>query len=179
VEIIRNINYKFSVSTSKLKIPNLKLVMIASVLTALYLASCSKKPAELYNDGMKLFVAEKYADAQTDFGKGIKKEDQHDLFSRNDSLYAGFIAANLVTGKYPQINQTYNDFTNGIHDSLVRMFGKRAMKALGITTEVIPYKIEGGNRVPADFPQTIVLQAVADHQGFFTIKQQIDKTIKQ
>ena len=97
----------------------------------------------------------------------------------SDSLYAGFIATNLVTGKYPQINQTYNDFTDGIHNSLVTMFGEKAMKFYGATTEIIPYKIGGGNQVPPDFPQTIAIQAIADRQGFFAVKQQIDKALKK
>jgi hypothetical protein len=143
------------------------------VLTSVFLlASCSKKPAELYTDGMKLFATGKYDDAQEDFAKGIKRDG-------NDSLYAGFITANLVTGKYPQINQIYNDFTDGIHNSLVIMFGERTMKFYGATTEIIPYKTGGGNRVPTDFPQTVAIQALADRQGFFTVKQQIDKVIKK
>ncbi len=151
----------------------LLFIKLFLVLTSAFLlASCSKKPAEFYNDGMKSFVAGKYDEAQENFTKGIKKDG-------NDSLYAGFIAANLVTGKYPHINQVYNDFTDGIHNSLVRMFGERAIKFYGATTEIIPYKTVGGNRLPMDFPQTVAIQALADRQGFFTVKQQIDKVIKK
>lgn len=156
--------------SKEFKIP--KFIIFFAFASAMLLASCSKKPAELYNDGMKSFVAGKYQDAQEDFAKGIKKDG-------SDTLYAGFIAANLVTGKYTQINQTYNDLSEAIHDSLVALFGEKAMKFYGATTELIPYKIDGGNRLPQDFPQTIVLQSVADRQGFFTIKQQIDKIIKK
>ena len=78
-----------------------------------------------------------------------------------------------------RINQTYNDFTDGIHNSLVTMFGERPMKFYGATTRIIPYKIEWGNQLPPDFPQTVAIQAIADRQGFFSLKQQIDKIVKK
>ena len=135
------------------------------------LVSCSKKPAELYDDGMKSFVAGNYEKAQENFSDGIKK-------AGSDSLYAGFIAANLVTGKYPTVNSAYNDFTEGIHSVLVRMYGERSMKTVSVTNQIIPYKANGGNKLPQDFPQTIEIQAIADRQGFTLIKDQIDKLIK-
>jgi hypothetical protein len=145
----------------------------------LLLASCSKKPAELYSEGIKSFAAGNYEKAQENFANGIKKGIQTDSPGRSDSLYAGFVAANLVTGKYVGINAAYNDFTDGIHNSLVRMYGERAMKMVGITKEIIPYKTGGGNQLPPDFPQTVMIQEIADRQGFFTVKQQVDDIIKK
>ncbi len=143
------------------------------------LSSCSKKPAELYSDGMKSFAAGNYEKAEENFADGIKKGVQTDSPRRSDSLYAGFVAANLVTGKYAEINAAYNDFTDGIHNSLVKMYGERAMKTVGIAKEIIPYKTGGGNQLPPDFPQTVVIQEIADRQGFFTVKQQVDAVIKK
>lgn len=133
--------------------------------------SCSKKPAELYDEGMKSFFTGNYEKAQENFADGIKK-------GGSNSLYAGFIAANLVTGKYAPVNSAYNDFTDGIHKVLVMVYGERSMKILGATTKIIPYKTNGGNKLPQDFPQTIEIQAIADRQGFMVIKEQIDKIIK-
>lgn len=145
----------------------------------LLLSSCSKKPAELYNEGIKSFAAGNYEKAQENFADGIKKGIQTDSPGRSDSLYAGFVAANLATGKYALINAAYNDFTDGIHNSLVKMYGERAMKMVGITKEIIPYKTGGGNQLPSDFPQTVMIQEIADRQGFLTVKQQVDDIIKK
>ncbi len=142
------------------------------LLSTLFLSSCSKKPDELYNDGMKLFIAGDYEKAQKYFSDGIKKNG-------GENLYAGFIAANLVTGKYPQVNSAYNQFTDGIHGALLRLYGSRVLKMYGITSEIIPYNTSGGNRIPSDFPQTITIQAAADYQGYLAVKQQIDSAVKK
>jgi hypothetical protein len=165
VEILRNLDSRF-------KIYDLKFIVAAAFILALSFVSCSRKPAELYNDGMKSFVAGDYGKAQENFADGIKK-------GGSDSLYAGFIAANLVTGKYAPVNSAYNDFCDGIHQSLVKVYGARAVKMVGVTSGIIPYKTGGGNKLPQDFPQTIDLQAMADYQGFIAVKQQIDKVVKQ
>ena len=165
MEILRNLNLQF-------KILNLKIIIFILPTLVLLVVSCSKKPAELYNDGMKSFASGNYEKAQENFADGIKKNG-------SDSLYAGFIAANLVTGKYSSVNSAYNDFSDGIHNIIIRLYGPKAVRALGIAKELIPYKAEGGNKLPADFPQTIAIQAVADRDGFFVVKQQIDKIIKK
>jgi len=163
VEKLRNLNFQLKIYNSTFRI----LFALAFLLS-----SCSKKPAELYNDGIKSFAEGNYEKAQENFSNGIKK-------GGSDSLYAGFIAANLVTGKYTFINSAYNDFTDGIHKLLVRMYGERTMKAISVTREIIPYKTSGGNKLPQDFPQTVEIQAIADRLGFVNIKQQIDKIIKE
>ncbi len=140
-------------------------------MLAFSLVSCSKKPVELYIDGMKSFTTGSYEKAQEDFSDGIKK-------GGSDSLYAGFIAANLVTGKYAPVNSAYDDFTDGIHKVLLRMYGERFMKTVNVTSQLIPYKPEGGNKLPQDFPQTIEIQAIADREGFTAVKDQIDKLVK-
>lgn len=155
------------------KIRNLSVRLVPLILlSTIFLSSCSKKPDELYSDGMKSFTAGDYAKAQEYFSDGIKKDG-------GENLYAGFIAANLVTGKYPQVNSAYNQFTDGIHAALVRLYGDKILKVFGITTKIIPYNTSGGNQIPPDFPQTIVIQAAADYQGYLAVKQQIDGTIKK
>jgi hypothetical protein len=164
---------------NRFRIQNPKFRILLMVTSAFLVASCAKKPVELYKDGLKSFAAGNYEKAQENFSDGIRKNDQADSFDRSDSLYAGFIAANLVTGKYASINSAYNDFTKGIHDSLINLYGQRAMKMVEVTSEITPYKTGGGNRLPPDFPQTVVIQAIADHQGFYNIKQQIDGVVKK
>jgi hypothetical protein len=165
VEILRLLNSKFKIHGSR-------LIIFSALLFAFLNSSCSKKPAELYSDGLKSFAAGNYEKAQQSFADGIRK-------GTSDSLYGGFIAANLVTGKYASINSAYNDFTNEIHDTLVKMYGARPMKVVAVATEIIPYKTNGGNRLPPDFPQTVATQAIADRRDFLTIKQQIDNIIKK
>ncbi len=169
MEILRDLNFN---GNSQLKINNSASVILIALAISCFITSCSKKPGELYNDGLKSFASGDYAKAQENFADGIKKNG-------SDSLYAGFIAANLVTGKYAPVNSAYNDFTDGIHSLLVKMYGERPMKMVGATTRIIPYKIEGGNQLPPDFPQTVEIQAIADRQGFFFLKQQIDKIVKK
>ncbi len=152
-------------------IRNLNYAVFLAFVVSLFLSSCSKKPVELYDEGMKSFVAGKYEEAQESFSDGIRK-------GGSDSLYAGFIAANLVTGKYAGINSAYNDFSDGIHKLLVRLYGERAMKMLSAVDPLIPYKATGGNKLPQDFPQTIEIQAIADREGFAAIKEQIDKIVR-
>ncbi len=149
-------------------IPRLICVLTLSLLVA----SCFKKPAELQESGMKAFAAREYAKAQEYFADGIKKEG-------NTQLYAGFIAANLVTGKYPEVNSAYNEFSDNIHSSLTELYGERVIRTLGVTTELIPYNIKGGNQIPPDFPQTIALQASADYSAYLTVEQQIDDIVKK
>lgn len=172
MEILRNLNLKSSSLNSEFTIYNLLFGILSVLVLALGIAACSKKPAELFDDGIKSFAAGKYSDAEEQFADGIKKNG-------SDSLYAGFIAANLVTGKYPQLNSSYNQFTDGIRTSLVLLYGERALRHYGITSKIVPYKTEGGNQLPPDFPLVVVVQARADIQDFFTIKQQIDKLIKK
>jgi len=158
---------------------NSKSLLLITIALAMLSASCSKKPVELYREGMSSFTAGKYADAQESFARGIKKNVQSDIFGKGDSLYAGFIAANLVTGKYSAVNSAYNDFTDSIHASLVRMYGEKTMMLIGATTKIIPYKAEGGNKLPSDFPETVAVQGIADHKDFAAIKQQIDDIIRK
>ncbi|HEY9167641.1 MAG TPA: hypothetical protein VIS48_15915 [Candidatus Kryptonia bacterium] len=120
---------------------------------------------------MKSFASGKYADALDDFSDGIKKEG-------NTSLYAAFIAANLVTGKYPQVNTAYNEFSAGIRGYLVKLYGESGLKRRNMI-DIVPYKDAGGNQVPSDFPKTIELQAVVDYQDFLAVKQQIDNVLKK
>lgn len=136
------------------------------------LASCSRKPEALYVDGMKAFAAGKYTEAQDYFADGIRKNG-------GDSLYAGFVAANLVTGKYVQVNAAYNQFTDGIRNYLVQLYGERVLQHYGVVAKIVPYKTSGGNQLPSDFPSTIVTQARADIEGYFTLKQQIDNLLKK
>ena len=121
---------------------------------------------------MKSFAAGDYAKAMDYFADGIKKEDA-------PNLYSGFIASNLVTGKYPEINSGYNRFTDGIHASLVQMYGLRAVTMFSIAKQLVPYNINGGNKLPADYPETVALQIKADYEGYVTLKQQVDNTIKK
>lgn len=182
MEAVRDMNFMrafrhaahifYKLSSGKFSILNCEFKILFVLAASFLIASCSKKPIELYNDGIKSFTAGNYEKAQENFSDEIKKDG-------NDSLYAGFIAANLITGKYPQVTQSYNDFTNGIHDTLVKMFGEAAMKYYGATTEIIPYKTGGGNKIPPDFPQTVAIQARADSQGFLAVKQQINNVIKK
>jgi len=172
VEIIRILNFRFLIPGARFNTQISKLVILLVLLSVFFLSSCSKKPTELYNEGMNSFASGNYEKALENFADGIRKDG-------NDSLYSGFIAANLATGKYALINSAYNDFTAGIHDSLLIIYGKRAMKIVGITSEIIPYKTEGGNMLPPDFPQIVDVQAIADRQAFATIKQQIDKIVKK
>jgi hypothetical protein len=149
-----------------------KLIIALLLSFQLFFGACSKKPAELYNEGMKSFTSGKYLEAQETFEKGIRKYD-------SDSLYSGFIAANLVTGKYPHVNESYNNFTDKIHDTLIKMFGEKIIRYYGITTSIVPYQVKGGNRIPPDFPATIAIQALADPEGFVTIKKEINKIVKK
>jgi len=165
VEILRHLKMKFKVDDSR-------LMFFSALLLAFLSSSCSKKPAELYDDGAKSFTSGSYERAQQSFTDGIRK-------GSSDSLYAGFIAANLVTGEYATIISAYNDFTNEIHDSVVKIYGARPAKVVAIATQIIPYKTGGGNRLPPDFPQTVEMQAIVDHQDFLTIKEQIDSIIKK
>lgn len=153
-------------------IKNAKYPVLFALVCIISFASCSRKPAELLNDGMKSFAAGDYTKAQEDFEEGIKK-------SGSDTLYAGFIAANLVTGKYGPVNSAYNNFTDGIHQALIKMYGEREVKFYGIAKDILPYKTDGANKVPPDFPTTVAIQAIADHQGFYFVKQQIDNILRK
>ncbi len=179
---MRILNYEFLTcrqDRSKFSITGVKGsgVLSKSMLLVVFsfsflIASCSKKPAELYDGGMKSFAAKDYAKAQEYFADGIKKEG-------NMQLYAGFIAANLVTGKYPQVNDAYNKLTEAIRSSLIQRYGKRLIVTLGITTELPPYNVNGGNQIPPDFPGIVMLQAKADYEDFITVEQQIDRIVKE
>jgi len=142
------------------------------LLVSLAVSSCAKKPQELYDLGMKSYSAGDYSGALDYFKDGIRKDD-------SPNLYSGFIAADLVTGKYPEIISAYNNFSDGIHASLVRKFGTRTVSAYSIAKELIPYKTSGGNKLAPDFPGTIQLQIKADYQGYLTLKQQVDIVIKK
>ena len=163
-----------------LKIVNLKLeigdlrphLLLSFLILTVFLTSCSRKPEALYTDGMKSFAAGKYSEAQSDFADGIRKNG-------GDSLYAGFIAANLITGKYAQLNAAYNGFTDGIHSYLVQLYGEKVLQHYSIAAKIIPYKTSGGNELPPDFPSTVLTQARADIEGYFTLKQQIDNVVKK
>jgi hypothetical protein len=169
VEILRHLR----IDNLKLKIVDGRFYLLQLLLVlAFFLASCSRKPEAFYVDGMKSFAAGKYAEAQEHFANGIRKNG-------SDSLYSGFIAANLVTGKYDQVNAAYNQFTDGIRSSLVQLYGERVLQRYGITTKIIPYKTSGGNQLPPDFPLTVAVQARADIAGYFTLKQKIDNLIKK
>jgi hypothetical protein len=143
------------------------------------IASCSKKPMEFYHEGIKSFTAGKFEEAQESFSEGIRRSLKEGSSLRNDSLYAGFIAANLVTGKYAPIISAYNDLSKRIHTTLAGMYGERTMKMLGIVKEIVPYDTSGGNRLPRDYPQTIAIQAIADNSGFSMIEQQVDEIVKK
>lgn len=169
MEILRHLR----IHNLKLKIVDRRFYLLELLLVLVFfLASCSRKPEAFYVDGMKSFAAGKCAEAQEYFADGIRKNG-------TDSLYAGFIAANLVTGKYAQVNAAYNQFTDGIRGSLVQLYGERVLRLYGITTKIIPYKTSGGNQLPPDFPLTVVVQVRADIQGYFTLKQKIDNLIKK
>ncbi len=148
------------------------LAVFLAVTFICTLSSCSKKPAELYEEGMKAYIAQDYTKAQDDFARGIKKEG-------DTKLYAGFIAANLVTGKYPNVITAYNTLSDSIHSTLVRILGAKSVGSYGITSKIIPYKTTGGNIVPPDFPETIVLQATADFREYLVVKQQIENDIRK
>ncbi len=142
------------------------------LLMAISIVSCSKKPAQYYDLGMNAFKAGQYAKAQEDFADGIRK-------GGNTNLYAGFIAANLVTGKYPEVNSAYNGLCDHIHSSLEQMYGPRLISVIGISSKLIPYSTKGGNKIPSDFPETIALQSNVDYQGYLAVKQQIENAIKK
>lgn len=151
----------------------LRLLALAAALTLpLVLMSCSKKPAQLQEDGMKAFAAGNYAKATEYFAEGIRK-------GGDERLYAGFIAANLMTGKYPKANAAYNDFCESIHSFLVGRYGEQIFSVVGITTKLIPFKVDGGNDIPKDYMQTITLQADADFNGFIALKDQINSALKK
>lgn len=149
---------------------NSRIDILLTIALAIMLSSCSKKPAEYYREGMQEFTAGKYGVAQETFAKGIKH-------GGNDSLYAGFVASNLVTGKYPQVNVAYNGLSAGIRRHLTDLYGQRTLGIIGITSDIIPYNTSGKNRIPSDFPQTIALQAVADYQEYLALKKEVDKDI--
>ncbi len=165
-------NFEFSIGIKKHRGMTKNLFLLLTVALPLLLVSCSKNPRQFQEEGMKAYVAGDYAKAQDFFADGIKKEGSREL-------YAGFIAANLVTGRYPQINAAYNTLCDDIHASLVNLYGKRSVQALGVTSGLTPYKIAGGNQVPSDYPQTIMLQENADFSGYLTIKGQIDSILRK
>ena len=171
-EEFKIMNFKFSITGTRGSGVFSKLIILLVLPLSLLVASCSKKPAQLYDEGMKSFAAGEYAKAQEYFADGIEKEG-------STQLYAGFIAANLVTGKYPQVNTAYNQLSENIHSYLAGRFGQRIFRNLGITKELVPYEINGGNTIPPDFPATIVLQASADYTDYIAIQQQIDNVIKK
>lgn len=165
-------NFEFSI----LRVPGRKVIS-ASVLVlafsmSMLLTSCSKTPEQYQEMGMKAYTAGQYAKAQKYFADGIEKEGTREL-------YAGFIAANLMTGKYPQINSEYNRFCADIHTSLVAKYGQTFFLTFGITTKLIPYKINGGNQLTQDFPQIIALQESVDFSGYIRIKGQIDSIVRK
>lgn len=168
---MRIANRGFRIFNPICEIRNPKSIAVILLTLGLILASCAKKPAQLYDDGMKAFAAGDYGKAQEDFADGIKKEG-------STQLYSGFIAANLVTGKYPQINSAYNQLSDKIHSSLVALYGKNLFLNLGIAKELIPYNVNGANQVPPDFPETVALQAKADYEDYLAIEQQIDNLVK-
>ena len=165
-------NFKFSIRSDRFGEVLSGFILLLAVMSPLILMSCSKSPEQYQEEGLKAFAAGQYAKAQEYFADGIKKEG-------NTQLYAGFIAANLVTGKYPEIISAYNRLSDDIHSSLIRLYGKGLFANLGITTDLIPYKVDGGNQIPPDFPQTIALQANADFDGYITIKGQIDGILRK
>ncbi len=165
-------NFKFSMTKDVSGRTISKSHIVLVLMLSLFVASCAKKPAQLYDDGMKAFAAGEYDRAQEDFADGIKKEG-------GAQFYSGFIAANLVTGKYPQINSAYNQLSDKIHSSLVALYGKNLFLELGIAKELIPYNVNGANQVPPDFPETIGLQAKADYEDYLAIEQEIDNLVKK
>ncbi len=165
-------NFKFSIIEARVSGILTKSVPLVILSLSLLFTSCSKKPAQLKEEGMTAFAAGEYAEAQEYFADGIEKEG-------STQLYSGFIAANLVTGKYPQVNTAYNQLSENIHSYLAGRFGERIFQNLGITRELIPYEIKGGNTIPPDFPATIVLQAAADYTDYLAIQQQIDTIVKK
>lgn len=165
-------NFEFSIEGHKPNGTMKRLFIFITLALPFLLVSCSKNPQQLQKEGMKAYAAGDYAKAQEYFADGIKKEGTREL-------YAGFIAANLVTGKYPQINSAYNSLCDNIHSSLVDLYGKRAILSLGITSGLTPYKINGGNQIPSDYPQTIMLQETADFSGYLIIKGQIDSILRK
>ncbi len=165
-------NFEFSIGVKNHTGITMSVFLFLILAFPLFLVSCSKNPQQLQGEGMKAYAAGEYAKAQEYFADGIKKEGTREL-------YAGFIAANLVTGKYPQINSAYNMFCDNIHASLVNLYGKRSILALGVTSGLTPYKIKGGNQIPSDYPQTIMLQETADFSGYLIIKGQIDSILRK
>ena len=121
---------------------------------------------------MKAFAAGDYAKAEEYFAEGIRK-------GGDERLYAGFVAANLITGKYPGTNSAYNDFCDRIHSFLAGRYGEQLFLSVGITTKLIPFKVDGGNDIPHDYIQTIVLQENADFGGFIALKDQINSVLKK
>ncbi len=148
------------------------LFFVTTLALSLVFTSCSRKPAQLQEDGMKAFAAGNYAEAGKYFAEGIRKGGDR-------QLYAGFIASNLVTGRYPKANAAYNNFCEGIHSYLAGRYGEQPVAAMGITTKLIPFKVDGGNVIPADYIRTILLQADADYAGYITLKNQINTVLKK
>ncbi len=157
---------------SLIGIRDTSVALIAVLSISLMMASCSKKPAELQEEGMKAFAASQYKEAQEYFSDGIEK-------GATTQLYAGFIAANLATGKYPQINSAYNAFSDQIHSYVVGRYGMMYSLGAGIVKNLAPYNVNGQNVLPSDFPQTIAQQARADSSGFMMVRQQIDGVVKK
>ncbi|MGC8654175.1 MAG: hypothetical protein ACP5US_09330 [Candidatus Kryptoniota bacterium] len=148
------------------------LLILCLTVVSLSLLSCAKKPTELYADGIKQLKAGYFKKAQEYFADGIKKDG-------GDSLYAAFIAANLVTGKYPDINSAYNDFTSEIRGAVEHLYGYRFVHLYGITSKIIPYNVKGGNQIPDDFYLIVQLQIASDYPGFMSLKQLIYQTVKR
>ncbi len=105
-------NLEFSIGKSPVAMSPERLLPLLALAASLVLASCSAKPEHLQELGMKAYAAGEYAKAQEYFAEGIKKEGTKEL-------YAGFIAANLLTGKYPVLNTAYNGFCDDFHSSLM------------------------------------------------------------
>ncbi len=149
-----------------------RFVLVVALVMPLALSSCSKDPEQLQEEGMKAFAAKEYAKAQDYFAEGIKKDG-------NENLYAGFVAANLITGKYPEINSAYNTLCEGIHDFLASRYGEGIFFTAGITTKLVPYKVDGGNDIPSDYIQTILLQINVDFSGYIALKDRINGVLKK
>lgn len=164
-------NFEFSILSRDGKIIS-RFFFVVVLSLPLVLASCSKNPKQMQEEGMKALAAGDYAKAQEYFADGIKKEG-------NERLYAGFIVTNLVTGKYPKANSAYNFFCQGIHNFLAGRYGEGIFFSAGITTKLIPFKINGGNDIPSDYMQTILLQAGADFSGFAELKDRINSILKK
>jgi hypothetical protein len=157
---------------SSLSYPMKLLVLLFLAGVSLSLLSCAKKPAELFTQGIKQLKAGDFTKAQEYFEDGIKKDG-------GDSLYAAFIEANLLTGKYPEINSAYNDFSSEIRGAVEHLYGYRFVRLYGITSKIIPYNVKGGNQIPVDFYLTIQLQIASDYPGFMQLKQLIYQTVKR